>query len=216
MDLERLQNKTEKPTEPSTLLGDCLRIIRLRQGLTLMEVSKKTGIAVSTISKVENHQMSLTYDKLLQLANGLEVGISELFSPDHHTRGMAWRSYTPANAGPNLPTANYNYRYLCADLPDKKMIPITATVRASTIEEFGDFIRHSGEEFIYVLSGSIVFYSEFYKPLPMAMGSSVYFDARMGHAYVKDGTVEAEILCLCSAPEAELDSVVSRQTSEQS
>ena len=214
MDLEPLQTKTEKPMETSTLLGDCLRIIRVRQGLTLMEVSKKTGIAVSTISKVENHQMSLTYDKLIQLANGLEVGVSELFSQNDHTRGMAWRSYTPPNQGLDLPTANYNYRYLCADLPDKKMIPITATIRARTIEEFGDFIRHSGEEFIYVLRGSIVFYSEFYKPLFMAMGSSLYFDARMGHAYINSEGAEAEILCLCSAPEAELDSVVSRQTSE--
>lgn len=215
MALELPQTNSEKPPETSPLLGDCLRNIRQRQGLTLMEVSRKTGIAVSTISKVENHQMSLTYDKLLQLANGLEVGISELFSLDPHSRGKAWRSYTPPNEGPSLPTANYNYRYLCADLPEKKMIPITATVQARTIEEFGDFIRHSGEEFIYVLKGSIIFFSEFYKPLPMPSGSSVYFDARMGHAYINAGEGEAVVLCLCSAPEAELDSVLAKQLSDQ-
>lgn len=197
------------------LLGDCLRDIRLRQGLTLSEVSKKTGVAVSSLSKVENHQMSLTYDKLLQLANGLEVDIAELFSRQAHTRGKGWRSFNPAGQGSHLATSNYNYQYLCADLSSKKMIPITAAVRARSIEEFGDYVHHSGEEFIYVLKGTIIFHSEYYKPLLMETGSSVYFDARMGHAYIKSGTDDAEVLCVCSAPETELDTIVARLSGEK-
>ncbi|TGW05268.1 XRE family transcriptional regulator, partial [Mesorhizobium sp. M2D.F.Ca.ET.145.01.1.1] len=44
-------------------LGDCLRSLRKRHGWTLQEVSTLTGVAVSTLSKVENDQMSLSYDK---------------------------------------------------------------------------------------------------------------------------------------------------------
>jgi len=200
--------------ERSSLLGDCLRGLRNRRGLTLVAVSKLTGISISTLSKVENHQLSLTYDKLLQLANGLGADISELFTQETHQRGKGWRSFNPPRVGASIPTPNYDYRYLCADLSSKKMIPITATVRARSMDEFGDFVRHSGEEFVYIIKGDVLFCSEFYKPLPMPAGSSIYFDARMGHAYLNSGEAEAEILCICSSPESELDSVMAKMLAE--
>ncbi len=60
-------------------LGDILRDIRSRNHWTLAEVSAMTGLAVSTLSKVENNQMQLTYDRLIQLAQGIGVDIAELF-----------------------------------------------------------------------------------------------------------------------------------------
>ena len=204
--------ETEQEQARSPLLGDCLRSLRSRRGLTLAAVSKATGIAVSTLSKVENHQLSLTYDKLLQLADGLGADISELFTQEAHRRGQGWRSFTPAETGRTIATANYDYRYLCTDLAAKKMIPITIAVRARSMEEFGPLIRHSGEEFVYVVKGEVVFCSELYKPLPMPAGSAVYFDARMGHGYLNTGETEAEILCVCSSPEGELNSILAAMT----
>jgi transcriptional regulator with XRE-family HTH domain len=67
-------------------LGDILRDIRNRNQWTLAEVSAMTGLAVSTLSKVENNQMQLTYDRLIELAQGMNIDIAELFgtvaSPD--------------------------------------------------------------------------------------------------------------------------------------
>ncbi len=62
-------------------LGDILRDIRSRNHWTLAEVSAMTGLAVSTLSKVENNQMQLTYDRLIQLAQGISVDIAELLVP---------------------------------------------------------------------------------------------------------------------------------------
>ena len=50
-------------------------------GLTLAETSARTRLAVSTLSKVENGQLSLTYNKLVQLSEGLEIDISTFFDP---------------------------------------------------------------------------------------------------------------------------------------
>ncbi len=61
-------------------LGDILRDIRSRNHWTLAEVSAMTGLAVSTLSKVENNQMQLTYDRLIQLAQGIGVDIAELLA----------------------------------------------------------------------------------------------------------------------------------------
>ena len=62
-------------------LGQALRTIRSRLRLTLAETSARTGVAVSTLSKVENGQLSLTYDKLVQLSEGLEIDIATFFDP---------------------------------------------------------------------------------------------------------------------------------------
>src|SRR5437763_10411958 len=62
-------------------LGQCLKAARQARGLTLKQVAERTGMALSTLSKVENNQMSLTYDKLLQLTTGLKMEIAELFYP---------------------------------------------------------------------------------------------------------------------------------------
>ncbi|MGC2780081.1 MAG: helix-turn-helix transcriptional regulator, partial [Bradyrhizobium sp.] len=66
---------------PHSQLGLCLKAARQTRGLTLKQVAEKTGMALSTLSKVENGLMSLTYDKLLQLTSGLQMDIAELFSP---------------------------------------------------------------------------------------------------------------------------------------
>jgi transcriptional regulator with XRE-family HTH domain len=54
-------------------LGQRLRELRTRNAWRIADVSRLTGLASSTISKVENGRMSLTYDKLQQLAHGLSL-----------------------------------------------------------------------------------------------------------------------------------------------
>src|ERR1700761_3709651 len=61
-------------------LGDLLRGLRLRNRWTLREMSGRTGIPLSTLSKVERDELSLTYDKLSQLAERLQIDVAELFA----------------------------------------------------------------------------------------------------------------------------------------
>src|ERR1700678_3483449 len=66
-------------THHSTL-GSLLRSLRSRNGWTLKEMSQRTGIPVSTLSKVEHDRLTLSYDKLVQLSQRLEIRVSELFA----------------------------------------------------------------------------------------------------------------------------------------
>src|SRR3979411_2822576 len=78
---ENNMSDREVPDAMHPQLGVCLRAARQARGLTLKQVAERTGMALSTLSKVENNQMSLTYDKLLQLTFGLKMEIAELFNP---------------------------------------------------------------------------------------------------------------------------------------
>ena len=65
-----------------------------------------------------------------------------------------------------------------------------------------EFIRHTGEEFVYVLSGRINVVTEFYDPVILDVGESIYIDGNMGHAYLAaKGCEEATVLALCSGAE---------------
>ena len=85
------------------------------------------------------------------------------------------------------------------------MIPVLAHVRAKSLEQFGELVRHSGEEYTYVLEGRVVLHTEFYDPKVMEVGESVYIDSNMGHAYLAgDGCDEAVVLCVCSSADETL------------
>lgn len=205
---------SETPT-----LGALIRGLRSRQGWTLKEMSVKSGIPVSTLSKVEHGQLTLSYDKLYQLSNKLGLRMSELFAEqdaDVEPAVTARRSIGDMSTAVRVETPNYDYHYLCAELRRKRMIPVITRIRAKSVKEFGQLVHHTGEEFTYVLKGAVVLHSEFYDPVVLQEGQSIYFDSSMGHAYLTpDGCDEAEVLSvMSSADEEQMQSLMSSHAHE--
>lgn len=195
------------PTLAPTL-GSLLRALRARQGWTLKQMSEKSGIPVSTLSKVEHDRLTLTYDKLQQLSRRLGMRMSELFAEDEEDNAQpvtARRSVGDNGRAVRVQTPNYDYYYLHTELRRKRMIPVTAIVRAKSLDEFGPLVRHAGEEFFYVARGRIAVHTDFYDPVVLDAGQSMYIDSTMGHAYlVADGCDEAEIIGVMSSGDDEL------------
>ncbi len=189
-------------------LSGRLRQLRKQNGWTLNQVSEMTALATSTLSKVENNQTSLTYDNLLKLAEGLGVELAELFTSEDIRPIGGRRTITHRGETRRQSTPNYNYHYHSADLLHKRMVPMEVRVKARGMEEFGDLLRHSGEEFIYVLEGVIEVHTAYYEPVTLKAGESIYLDSNMGHAYVSAGEGEARILGVCAGPGAEHAGVV--------
>jgi transcriptional regulator with XRE-family HTH domain len=188
--------------------GRALREIRKQKQWTLAEVSRRTGLPVSTLSKVENDKLSLSYDKLVRICQGLEVDIARLFGsaagPAEQVQVTGRRIVTRAGEGKQIFTDTYSHLYPAAELLNKQFNPIIAEPRARSLAEFGELIRHPGEEFAIVLEGSIDFYTELYAPSRLEVGDSVYFDSNMGHAYIRASEGPCKVLSICSATEQAL------------
>jgi transcriptional regulator with XRE-family HTH domain len=191
----------------SPTLGVLIRNLRSRKGWTLKEMSAISGIPVSTLSKVEHDRLTLTYDKLYQLSQSLGMRVSELFadaSDAAPANVTARRSLSDRSNAIHVSTPNYDYHYLCAELRHKRMIPVIATVRSDSAEKFGALVRHTGEEFAFVLKGQVVLNTQFYDPVVLSEGQAVYFDSSMGHAYLTaSGCTEAEVLTVMSSADGE-------------
>jgi len=188
-------------------IGALLRSLRARKGWTLKQMSEHSGIPLSTLSKVEHDRLTLTYDKLQQLSQRLNLRMSELFAEPEPAESAvtARRSIGRIDDAIRVETPNYDYYYLCPELRRKRMIPVLTRVRAKTIEEFGDLVHHPGEEYIHVLEGRAEVHTEFYDPIVLEAGESVYIDSNMGHAYIADeGCDEALVLGICSSADESL------------
>ncbi len=201
-------------TKKRPTLADVIRGIRTRNGWTLKQMSEKCGIPVSTLSKVEHGRLTLTYDKLQQVSDRLDLRMSDLFAEqDEDSAAIVTgrRSIGTIESAVQVTTDNYDYHYLCTDLRQKRMIPIITRIRAQSAKEFGELVTHNGEEFIYVIEGAIEVHSEFYDPVTLKEGESIYLDSSMGHAYVTAaGCDEAVVLGVCSSSDEDLfDSLMS-------
>ena len=183
------------PTEPIRF-GERVRDMRRRNGWTLEEMSRKTGIGKSTLSKIENDLLSPTFETVQRIASGLQIEIPQLFTPTPPGGGSGRRVITRAGSGKAHPTLTYDHELLCTELSGKRMVPYRTRVRARSLSEFGGWIRHDGEEFLYVLEGTVRLFTEHYEPTLLSAGDSAYYDSSMGHAVVSVSEEDAVILWL--------------------
>lgn len=195
----------------SGTLGSLIKIVRQRNGWTLREMSAVVGIPLSTLAKVETDKLSLTYDKLQQFTSRLGLTMAEFLAQGEPVAEataapavMGRRSLTTSGNSVRIKTPNYDYEYLCADLRQKRMVPIITRVRTRDIGEFGEAVRHKGEEFVFVLEGAIEVHLEFYTPIVLQAGQGVYLDSSMNHAYVCKDCDSALILGVCSSEDPDL------------
>lgn len=193
---ERNANGNDVPA-PSRAIRD----VRLAQGLSLRALSARAGLPYSTLSKLENGKMSLTYDKLIRLAQALNVDLKDILAtPEESAAPVAVgrRSITRAGEALDADSEKHVHHYPAADLLGKMMIPIIIDVQAKSVDELGGLVRHGGEEYLYVLRGSMELHSDLYSPLTLGPGDSVYFDSGMAHGYVRTSEEPCTVLAVCA------------------
>jgi transcriptional regulator with XRE-family HTH domain len=202
----RASNVSEGEDSPSREVpapSRALRSARIARGLSLRALSARVGMPYSTLSKLENGKMAMTYDKLIKLAQGLGIDLQELVAEAQQTAtppAVGRRSVSRAGEEPGADSERHSHYYPAADLLGKMMIPIIINVRARSVEELGGLVRHSGEEYLYVLSGTMELHSDLYAPLTLGAGDSVYFDSAMAHAYIRTSSEGCLVLSVCAGP----------------
>jgi len=179
-------------------LGARVRSLRKAHDWTLEQAAKKVGLARSTLSKIENGQMSPTYAALKKLAKGLEISVPQLFTAPKCDRAGGRMSVTHSGQGTGYATTTYEHELLGGSLSSKQMLPYRTRIRARSMDEFDGWVRHDGEEFLYVLTGIVCLYTEFYEPVEMRRGDSAYYDATMGHNVISLSGEDATILWVTS------------------
>lgn len=172
--------------------------LRAAARMTLQELSLASGVSQSALSKIENGQLSPTYEKILALAKGLGVDVAELFSDSTPGTPMGRRAVTLKGEGVVHRSPQYDYQVLCSELSGKQFLPLLATIKAHSVREFATLPSHDGEEFVYIVRGEITLHTEFYEPIVLSEGDCCYFDSSMRHGLVSAGKQDALVVWICS------------------
>lgn len=167
---------------------------------SLKTLSEKSGVPISTLSKIENGLMSLKIEKLLAVSSALDVDVMQLVAPEESNSPVALvtgrRSITRDAAAPRTKTENTVYAHHASDFSRRLFSPAVIEVQPGVAP---DLIRHQGEEFIYVLEGRIEALTEFYEPTILETGDSMYIDSTMAHNVRALDGKPARILNITSA-----------------
>ncbi len=172
------------PAPDREAFGRRLRTARKKFGWTLAEVAQRSGVSITTISRAERGQLALSYEKFSALAHALKLDIGTMFVGGREPARLQGPVVTRAGQGVTYRGLAFTYEFLAAQAAGKQMSPILGTVHARRIEGPDDFARHDGEEWVYVLSGAVEVHFEDGRVVKLARGDSLYFDSRLGHAYI--------------------------------
>jgi transcriptional regulator with XRE-family HTH domain len=175
-------------------IGAQLKSIRMKNKLTLKEAANLTNLAPSTLSKIENEQISPTFSVMQKLATGLNIELPQLFTKPAMAQAVGRRDITLKDQGNYHLTSTYEHELLSTQFSRKKMMPYKCRVHARSFDDFGEWVRHKGEEYMLVLEGEVQLLTEFYEPVNLVEGDSVYYDAMMGHLVISVSETDAKIL----------------------
>ena len=180
------QQQDDSRIDPAGV-GERLRAIRQQQSLTLAELSERSGISVSTLSRLEGGKRRLTLELLVDVAEALGVPLDELI-----TRS---RATDPRVRGRSFAVGDKTFLAL-----SRRTGPLQA-YKEILPPVHQDFVpvqsTHDGWDWIYVLSGRIrLLLGD--QDVILEPGEAAEFDTRMPHAVFNPGPGTTEILNLFS------------------
>jgi transcriptional regulator with XRE-family HTH domain len=200
-----LSNPSKNAAQLKTDLDFGVRVKDLRstRKWTLERLADLSGVSISALSKIENGQVSASFDTIVKVAHAFGLTFAELFASatiDPAVEApsiIGRRTYTFADKGLPFSTDYYDYQVHSAELIHKGMIPLVMTIKTKEVLPRKDWSTHDGEEFIYVVSGATELHTAYYAPLKLSSGDSAYIDSTMAHCFVSIGDDDAKILSIC-------------------
>ena len=168
--------------------GLAVRKLRLAKGMTLAQLSDKSGVPLSTISKLELGQSLLSYDKLLQICRAMDIDPGMAMAETGAGPAPSGRrAIHRAGDGEAARLGPHAVKIVAADLLSKPFTPLVVDVQARTLEEHGPMVELPGESYLHVLENDLVLHTEIYAPTRLRKGEGIYFDARLPHAMLAEG-----------------------------
>lgn len=181
-------------------VGERVKRVREQRGLSLLDISQRTGIDVPTLGDIEEGRMAPPLGTVIKLAKALEMKMGYFISGDEE------KAYTIVRRGDRKVVSRfdakkvkqygYEYESLAPHKKDRHMEPFLVTLQPSATEE--ERSTHDGQEFIFVLTGEmeVRLGDEIHVLEP---GDSIYYDSTVPHLVKCHGLETTKILAVLYA-----------------
>ena len=193
------------------LLSARVKACREEEGLTLLDLAERSGVAPSTVQKIEKGQMVPTIAVLMKIAAGLKRRVSYFVGDDDGSQDV---SYRPASQRASLGRSGKQVRVerLAGDLRDPDFDAYEIVVPAGK-NSGRDRLHHRGDELAVCLAGQLEFVIGEEK-FVLRAGDSLHFKSSLPHGWRNPGKREARMIIVGSMPrsfqDAEIDHRLTR------
>lgn len=181
---------------PPKTLGQRVAAIRKEKGLSLEDLASRTGMDVQTLSRIEKDQYTPPLGELIRLGKALETRMGYFIAPSAPTPYTIVRAHERKRvarfASGTKKKHGYEYESLAPDKADRAMEPFLVTLHPTDVLEMS---THDGQEFIYVLEGSMEARIGD-KVEVLQAGDAIYYDSTQPHLVRCSGEGPTRILAV--------------------
>lgn len=172
-------------------IGKRIRQLRKTRGLTLLQVSKKSGVALATLSRIETGKMTGTLESHMNIAKSFGMTLPEFYSQvSEAASAKNEKDYVDYF----VHDKNTSSVILTKDIFTKKMLPVIIKLERGG-KTHKEQLKKGAEKFIYVLAGKIeVVIDE--KRHFLGKGATLYFDASLPHSIINKGKEKASCISI--------------------
>lgn len=178
--------------------GARLRAFRQERGWSLTRTAEAVGVTASSLSRIENGKMSPTLDLIQKIVRAMKLHPYDVLGKGASTPTADIVSVTRKGQEELTELPNIFYAPLHPDMEPGGIRPILVTLFARSVKQYGGLTGHVGEEFLYVLAGTIELHLEGRGSVRLDAGDSCMFSSHIPHAYVTVGGAQAKILIVAS------------------
>ncbi len=166
-------------------IGKKIRDLRKKAGFVLQDLSDLTGFSKPLLSQIEMGVVSPPVATLLKISKALHVNISFFFQDGNPEEKVVLvkrdKSKVIDSRYFGREESGYYYEALAFKKSKKNMEPFLVEFKRKRLEKLSYF-SHEGEEFLYVLQGTLEFRTED-RHYVLDTGDSLYFESSIPHAY---------------------------------
>lgn len=175
-------------------IGLYLRKVRKAQGMTLLQLSRKSKVQLATLSRIETGKMTGTIESHQQIARALGLSLPQFYSEIDKLDTAQKASNAPERTDLFMHEKGTSSVILTKDIFAKRMLPSMIIMKRNGKTQKEE-LKAGCEKFIYVLAGKVEIIVANEKKV-LHKGTTLYFDASLPH-YIKNiGNDEARCLCV--------------------
>lgn len=173
-------------------IGSKIKKLRRQKGLTLEELASRSELTKGFLSQLENNLTSPSIDSLDDILEALGSSLSEFFREDKNDQIVFGKSDFFVSE-----KEDHTIHWIVPNTQKNQMEPILLEL-ASGGESF-ELAPHSGEEFGYVLEGSVVLVCD-EKRHTVRRGETFYLTGRTFHRLINEKKTTARVLWVSTPP----------------
>lgn len=182
-------------------LGDKIRTLRKKLGMTQKELADQVGLTPSFISQLEKNLISPSLDSLLKLSDKLNT--QPIYFLTNGESGPLQKMVIKPNERleihpPELKSNGVKLQLLVSDVLNRRMEPHFLTLKEGAIVN-GHFYSHKGDEFAYVIEGELEVVIQDEKQV-LKRGDSLYLESSFPSRWANIGKGDAVLLWVLSPP----------------